>query len=135
MTSFPTDGHRGRTVRRPSHTTAPIAPHTEVRAGGRIAAQATTAVLSDASGDILHIHLECAAGHQPPWARRLLVHDLLTRAEHAHIERVLVVLPLGDSEILDVLREHCRDLKSRPAGASCIVDAVIEPQRVRARAS
>ena len=111
-----------------------IAPHTEVRAAGRVLANATTQLLPGPAGTTLNIHIECAAGHQPPRARRLLVHDLLNRAERARIDRVLMVIPLGDTEILDTLRERCRTMTTRSAGSTCIVEAEIGPEMPRAHA-
>ncbi len=92
-------------ARRPSRD-ARIAPHTEVRAGGRVVARATTVPVPGSSGGILGIRIEGVSGHQPPWARRLLVHDLLSRARRAGVERVNLTIPAGDSEILDALHEH-----------------------------
>lgn len=109
---------------------AGIAPVTEVRAGGRVVARATTRLLP---GSALDIHMECAEGHQPPWARRLLLHDLLTRATRAGIERVTLTIPLGDAEIVDALSEHCGEFALRAAGENWLVTAEIRAaQRVRA---
>lgn len=111
---------------------APIAPYTEVRAGGRAVARASTQLLPGPTGDTLNIHIDCEAGHQPPWARRLLVHDLLNRAGHAGIEQVLMVIPLGDVELVEALREHCEPVATRAAGSSCIVEArLVAPTRSR----
>lgn len=87
-----------------------------------------TTRLPDTDGAMLTIHIDCVAGHQPPWARRLLVHDLLNRARQAGIRRVLLVVPLGDTEILDALREHCDTITTRAAGVSCILEAEIDPR-------
>jgi len=111
------------TFRRQAGGDAPISPTTEIRAGDRVVARATTQALPDAIGPALSVHIECASGHQPPWARRLLVHDVLARAERAEVERVLVIIPLGDSEVLDALRAHCHDVVTRSAGSTCIVEA------------
>lgn len=101
---------------------AQIPPRTEVRAGGQVVAWAATQVQPGISEATVNIQVECAAGHQPAWARRLLVHDVLTRAEYAGCRRVVLVLPLGDTEILDALRQHCHPATTRAAGASCIVE-------------
>jgi hypothetical protein len=114
-------------VRRNVGGGAAIAPHTEVRAGGRVVARATTELTAAPDGELLTIHVDCVSGGQPPWARRLLVHDLLNRAERAAITRILMVAPIGDTEILEVVREHCRDVTTRGAGSTCIVEARIHP--------
>lgn len=122
-------------VRRTFDGEAPISAHSAVRIGGRVVAEATTQLLPSSDGDTLNIHIECVAGHQPPWARRLLVHDLLDRAGHAGLHRVLMVVPLGDSEILEALRGHCDHVSTRAAGSTCIVEAEIRPSSRRDRAS
>lgn len=122
-------------VRRTFDGEAPISAHTAVRIGGRVVVEASTQLLPTADGDTLNIHIGCVAGHQPPWARRLLVHDLLDRAEHAGLHRVLMVVPLGDSEILDALREHCDHVSIRAAGSTCIVEAEIRCSTRQDRAS
>lgn len=88
-------------------------------------AWATAQLLPGSPDATLNIHVDRAAGHHPAWARRLLVHDVLNRAERAGIHRVLMVVPLGDTEILEVLHEHSLTVTSRAAGASCIVEAEI----------
>ncbi|HEV7205569.1 MAG TPA: hypothetical protein VGN18_13250 [Jatrophihabitans sp.] len=127
MTSSGRETNRRATVRRPFGRGAPIAPLTEVRAGGRVVARATARLQPGADRPALTIHIDCAAGHQPPWARRLLVHDLLNRAEQAGIARVSMVVPLGDTELFEALNEHCVTITTRAAGVSCILEAEIVP--------
>ena len=127
MTSSGTTTSPEITIRRSIGSDAPLAPYTEVRAAGRVVAWATMQLLPGVGGMTLNIHLDCAAGHQPAWARRLLVHDLLRRAEHAGIHRVLMVIPLGDTEVLEALPAHFDSVTTRSAGASCIVEAEIMP--------
>lgn len=134
MTSSSTTANSEMSVRRPIASDAPMAPRTEVRASGRVVAWATVQLLPGVHETTLNIHLDYAAGHQPTWARRLLVHHLLNRAEHAGIDRVLMVVPLGDTEVLEVLREHFAAITTRSAGASCIVEAEILPLSRTARA-
>lgn len=114
---------------------APIAPRTEVRVGGRVVAWADATVLPDPMGDTLDVHIECASGHQPPWARRLLVHDLLNRAERAGIAHLRLACPLGDIEIIDAVDEHCHPVAPRSAGSTCIVEGDLTGPLQPARAS
>lgn len=111
----------GRPNDRGAHS--PIEAHSEVRASGRVVAWADTEVRSDADGHHLGICIGIESGHQPPWARRLLVHDLLTRAAHQGLHRIEVALPLGDCEILDVVRSHSAHVDVRAAGSTCLVEA------------
>ncbi|HEV7203808.1 MAG TPA: hypothetical protein VGN18_04315 [Jatrophihabitans sp.] len=122
MTSSSSVAHR-LTARRPVGSGAPIAPRTEVRVSGRVVAWSSAKVVLDPAGDTLDVRIECTGGDQPPWARRLLVHDLLNRAQHAGISRVTLACPLGDVEIIDALNDHCQPVVARSAGTTCIVEA------------
>jgi hypothetical protein len=133
VTSSSTTADPQVTVRWPTGSDAPMTPHAEVRAGGRVVASATVQLLPGVDETTLNIHIDCAAGHQPAWARRLLVHDLLNRAEHVGLHRVLMVVPLGDT-VLEVLRDHCDTITTRSAGVSCIVEAEITPPSRTVRA-
>jgi hypothetical protein len=83
--------------------------------------------LADGSTARASIHVE--AGHIPPGTRTRLVDAVLDTPEVAARRRVEVSLPLGDSEILERIRERCDETETRAAGASCLVDADIREQQ------
>ena len=83
--------------------------------------------LPDTSTVRASMHVE--AGHIPPGARTRLVDAVLDTPEVAARRRVEVSLPLGDSEILERIRERCDQAETRPAGASCLIDADIREQQ------
>jgi hypothetical protein len=106
-----------------------ILPHAEVHADGRVAAWADSELVPTQDGNDVRIRLQVAGGHQPPWARRLLLHDALDRAASAHACHVMLTAPLGDPEILALIRERCTGVTTRSAGATCLIEAdlPIEP--------
>jgi len=67
------------------------------------------------------LHVE--SGHLPVGTRTRLVDAVLDTPEVSSCEHVQVALPLGDTEILDRVRERCDTSDVRAAGASCLVEA------------
>jgi hypothetical protein len=67
------------------------------------------------------LHVE--AGHLPPGTRTRLVDAVLDTPEVSSCEHVQVALPLGDTEMLDRVRERCDPEEVRAAGATCLVEA------------
>jgi hypothetical protein len=83
--------------------------------------------LADRSTARAALHIE--AGHIPPGTRARLVDAVLDNPEVAARRRVQVSLPLGDSEILQRVRERCDETEARAAGATCLVEADIREQQ------
>ena len=67
------------------------------------------------------LHVE--SGHLPVGTRTRLVDAVLDSPEVSSCEHVRVALPLGETEILDRVRERCDTAEVRAAGASCLVEA------------
>ena len=59
----------------------------------------------------------------PVGARTRLVDAVLDAPEVRLCQHVQVALPLGDSEILDRVRERCDTEEVRAVGATCLVEA------------
>ncbi len=74
---------------------------------------------------VVRASLHAEAGHLPPGTRSLLVDGLLDLPQTKESNRLEATLPLGDAESLGRLRERCDEVKTRPAGASCLVDAAL----------
>ena len=66
-------------------------------------------------------HVE--SGHLPVGTRTRLVDAVLDTPEVSSCKHVQVALPLGDTEILDRVRERCDTDDVRAAGATCLVEA------------
>jgi hypothetical protein len=67
------------------------------------------------------LHIE--SGHLPAGTRTRLVDALLDTPEVSSCKHLLVALPLGDTEILDRVRERCHPEEVRAAGTTCLVEA------------
>jgi hypothetical protein len=108
----------------------PSAPqHITLTDDGRILAQAI--IDSQTDHPCLHADLHVEAGHLPVGTRTRLVDavlDLTAAEPGTHLE---VTLPAGDGEILDRLREHCDDLQTRAAGASCLATGTLRQRADR----
>lgn len=88
---------------------------------GRVVAAADIEPVADPG--IVRTSLHPAAGHVPVGARARLVDAVLDQDEAGHGAKLEVTMPLGDVESLEQLRERCDDVHTRPAGATCLVDA------------
>ena len=93
----------------------------EVVAGGAVVAAADLESVDDPT--VIRASLRAGAGHAPVGARARLVDALLDRRRTRRRRRLEATLPLGDVEALERLRERCPDLRARPAGSTCLVDA------------
>src|SRR3954468_16768793 len=67
------------------------------------------------------LHVE--PGHLEPGTRARLVDAVLDAPEVSSRRHVEVAVPLGDSEMLDRVRERSDSDSSRAAGTSCLIDA------------
>jgi hypothetical protein len=72
------------------------------------------------------LHVE--AGHLPVGARQRLVDALLDAPEISSRTHLQVALPLGQSEILDRIRQRCDVEEVRAAGATCLIEATFRSQ-------
>ena len=66
------------------------------------------------------LHVE--AGQLPAGIRGRLVDAVLDSPEVRCRQWIQVALPLGDTEMLNRVRERCTDAQPRAAGASCLID-------------
>ena len=66
------------------------------------------------------LHVE--PGHLPIGTRDRLVDAVLDDAEVRSCAQVQVAVPLGETEILDRLRDRCEVHGSHPAGVTCLMD-------------
>lgn len=87
---------------------------------GRHVAAADIEVV-DSSGARASLHVE--SGHLPVGTRTRLVDAVLDTPEVSACQHVQVSLPLGDTEILDRVRERCDTDEVRAAGTTCLVEA------------
>jgi hypothetical protein len=76
--------------------------------------------------DSLHASLSVDAGQLPPRTRTQLVDSVLDQPELTPGTRFKATVPAGDGEMLDRIRERCRDVETHRAGVSLIVDATVD---------
>jgi len=95
--------------------------HLEIEVDGRVVA--TADVEQHDQPGVVRAALHVEPGHQPTGSRTRLVDAVLNLPEVHHQQRLEAALPIGDTEILDRLRERCDHVQPRPAGATCLVDA------------
>jgi hypothetical protein len=95
-----------------------------IRRGHDLMASARLRPTGDARVSVV-IHVE--SGHLPPEARPELVEALLAAATAVRATHLDVALPLGDAELLADFRLHCADVRTRAAGATCLLSAELAP--------
>ncbi|HTS95065.1 MAG TPA: hypothetical protein VMI33_00430 [Streptosporangiaceae bacterium] len=84
---------------------------------------AAEVTISAGSGGIAQASLRAESGHITPGRRASLVDAVLDLPAVRDCSRLRAVLPLGDYESLQRLRERCWNVSARPAGSSAILEA------------
>jgi len=79
--------------------------------------------ISGEPGGTARASLRAVSGHITPGSRASLVDAVLELAAVQDCARLHAVLPLGDHESLQRLRERCWNVSARPAGSSAILEA------------
>jgi hypothetical protein len=110
-------------ARRPSMSTERDVRQVKVAQHGEVVAVADVEQTDDQG--VIRASLHAEAGHLPTGTRSRLVDGVLDLPQTKDSNRLEATLPLGDAESLDRLRERCDDVRTRPAGASCLVDAAL----------
>jgi hypothetical protein len=77
---------------------------------------------TDVAG-LVHTDLHVESGHLPAGTRARLVDAVLAHPDVDHADRMLATMPLGDTEMLERVRERCDDVETHAAGASKLVEA------------
>jgi hypothetical protein len=77
--------------------------------------------------DTARASLHVAAGHLPAGTRARLVDAVFDDPDVRSRRQVQVTLPLGDTEILDRVRQRGLIATFRAAGSTCLVEAELPP--------
>jgi len=72
---------------------------------------------------VVHSDLHVESGHVPGGTPTRLVDALLAHPRVDEAQRLLATMPLGDTEMLDRVRQRCLDVHAHAAGATKIVEA------------
>ena len=99
-------------------------PTIQIEADGRTLASAEVHP-TDEPG-LVHSDLHVESGHLPAGTRTRLIDAVLEHPEVEEADRLLATMPLGDTEMLDRVRERCDDVDARAAGATKLVQANLE---------
>jgi hypothetical protein len=75
---------------------------------------------------LVHSELHVESGHLPGGTRTRLVDAVLEHPQVDEADRMLATMPIGDTEMLDRVRERCDDVEARAAGATKLVEARLE---------
>ncbi len=102
--------------------TEPSGPHeVAVEVDGRLAAVATVSQTDDPAVVRSAMHVE--SGHLPPGTRARLVDAVLEDDQVASADHLAASMPVGDTELLDRVRERTRNVEVRAAGSTKLVEA------------
>ena len=95
-----------------------------IEADGRTLATAEVHPTDDAG--VVHSDLHVESGQLPAGTRSRLVDAVLEHPQVDEADRLLATMPLGDTEMLDRVRERCDDVEARAAGSTKLVEARLE---------
>ena len=98
--------------------------HIEIRDGGHTIAAAEVMTCQEAAR-IARVWLCVAPGHVTPGRRASLVDAVMDLPQVQASARLEATVPLGDTELLERLRQRTHDAVTRPAGCTALVDADI----------
>jgi hypothetical protein len=97
----------------------------EIVRGGTIAAHA--GIRTEPDGVYVEMHTE--AGHLPMTVRPALLRAVFRRGEIVAGQKVVITIPLGDSDLLRGIERHCTVNSVNGAGASCLIRAHVDAAR------
>jgi len=88
---------------------------------------ATAEVHPTGTTGVVHSDLHVESGHLPVGTRSRLVDAVLAHPDVDHADRLVATMPLGDTEMLERVRERCDDVEAHAAGATKVVEARVHP--------
>jgi hypothetical protein len=91
---------------------------------GRVLASASVEP-TDRPG-VVHTDLHVESGQLPPATRTRIVDAVLEHPDVHDAERLLATMPLGDTEMLDRVRERSHVVETRATGATVIVESELD---------
>jgi hypothetical protein len=98
------------------------ARYLELVVAGRVVGTADVRLAGRA---IVRAALHVEAGHHPVGVGARLVDAVLALPEMVAGCRLEATVPLGETDSLERLRACCDDVRTHPAGATCLVDATV----------
>ena len=89
---------------------------------------ATAEVHRTGDAGLVHTDLHVESGHLPAGTAARLVDAVLAHPDVDQADRMLATMPLGDTEMLERVRERCDEVETHAAGASKLVEARVTHQ-------
>jgi hypothetical protein len=87
---------------------------------------ASAEVLPTDEPGLVHSEMHVESGHLPGGTGTRLVDAVLEHPQVDEADRLLATMPIGDTEMIDRVRERCDDVEARAAGATKLVRARLE---------
>ncbi len=82
-----------------------------------------TATITLYGVDEVFVDVEIDSSHMALSVRDDLVEAIFAHPALQNRSRIRANVPLGDTELLAAFARHCPDIRTRAAGATCLVDA------------
>lgn len=106
--------------------------HIEIRDGDQTTAVAEVVTCQEAARTA-RVWLHAVPGHVTPGRRASLVDAVMDLPEVRASARLEATVPLGDTELLERLRQRTHSAVTRPAGCTALLDAEIPPRPAGSR--
>ncbi len=75
---------------------------------------------------VVHTDLHVESGSLPPATRTRIVDAVLEHPDVHDADRLVATMPMGDTEMLERVRERSHVVETRPAGATVIVESELD---------
>ncbi len=75
---------------------------------------------------VVHTDLHVESGSLPPATRTRIVDAVLEHPDVHTADRLLATMPMGDTEMLERVRERSHVVETRPTGATVIVETRLD---------
>jgi hypothetical protein len=102
-------------------TSSPDAHEVRIEVDGQMVAAAEVSRTDDS--DVVRSAMHVESGHLPVGSRTKLVDAVLEDPQVSAASHLAASVPIGDTELLDRIRERARSVDVRAAGATALVDA------------
>jgi hypothetical protein len=111
---------RSAPPKKPVMTRSPSTHEIRIEVDGHLVAAAEVSPTEDP--DVVHSAMHVESGHLPAGSRTRLVDAVLDDPQVAAAPHLAASVPMGDTELLDRMRERAGSVDVRAAGATVLVD-------------
>jgi hypothetical protein len=111
---------RSAPPKKPVMTRSPSTHEIRIEVDGHLVATAEVSPTEDP--DVVHSAMHVESGHLPAGSRTRLVDAVLDDPQVAAVPHLAASVPMGDTELLDRMRERAGSVDVRAAGATVLVE-------------